>query len=115
MDRIFSSSPMNKTAALVTGKGEHYVSKKKIVTSHHANPIPTRKAPQVDLTGLRVGRLTVKGLSRDTPKRWVVRCDCGMFSLRTARAIRNPNNGTDCCEECRQFLFLKHLEKRPNQ
>lgn len=111
MDKIIASVPIDKTAALVTGKGYQYTPDKKVLTADQSFPIPTRSVAKnmPDLTGLRCGRLVVIGLARDTAKRWVVRCDCSTFTLRTAKAIRNPANGGDKCEHCRH---LDHLKER---
>lgn len=76
------------------------------------DPLPTRRVQEGtpledDLTGRRVGRLTVVGPSSKRPARWVVRCDCGVFSIRKARAIRNPENTSDCCGTCGYLAALR--------
>ncbi len=113
-------SPTNKTFACV----------------HSSTPLPTRDLPRgtVDLRGIHFGRFTVVGLSSQLrPSNssrgaaWVVRCNCGNFAHRTAKAIRNPNNSTDSCEECRRrdaearrfaqkdrFRKLSPVTRRPN-
>lgn len=100
--------PVNKTAALVTGRGVHYTPKKKIQTADQITPIPTRPVRHgVDLSGTRQGRLTVIGLAHRVKGRWVVRCDCGVYTLRTAKAISNPANNQDRCEHCRHLAQVK--------
>jgi hypothetical protein len=53
-----------------------------------------------DLTGKRRGRLTCIGMSCDFPKRWIAKCDCGFYVVRTAKALRNKKNDEDCCLAC---------------
>lgn len=62
------------------------------------------------LIGMKVGRLTCLGLSADTPKRWVVRCVCGNYLLRSAKALNNPNNAHDACDHCRHLIEIKRSE-----
>lgn len=111
--------PVNKTAGLITGRGEHWTPNKRIQTADSDTPLPVRdlrREPSKTvemaraLVGKRCGRLTVIGLSADQNKRWVVRCQCGTYTLRSAKAISNPNNKLDCCENCRHLLYLKRNE-----
>jgi hypothetical protein len=60
-----------------------------------------------DFTGHTIGRFTVIGLSRDDHSRWVVRCSCGQYELRSAKSLRNPNNTGDCCLACRHAFTIK--------
>jgi len=116
MDDIINRHPVNKQSAIVTSQGECYTPNKKIQTSDSDTPLKTAPLPQkpgrnfLDLTGVRRGRLTVIGLSADQNNRWVARCDCGTYTLRTARAIKNPANTQDRCEHCRHLAFLKREE-----
>jgi len=103
-----TACPINVTAAKVLFKGEDFTPDKKILTAHSYSPFPTRLVPKnsVDLTGESVGRLTVIGLAEKRGM-WVVRCDCGRYTMRRAKAIRNQNNTYDRCDACRHLLFLK--------
>lgn len=103
LDRVFSSAPTNAPAARVTGKGIHYepnVSQgqrdtfdvpPKIVNLD--NKSDAARSVASELIGLRRGRITVIGLAADHNKkkrsRWVVRCDCGKYEYRKAKALRN--------------------------
>ena len=62
-----------------------------------------------DLLGKKYGHFTVLGLSHQRAGRWVVRCSCGIYSFRKARAIRNGiiNKSNDSCEECRKVHHRK--------
>lgn len=110
--------PVNSTAARVMGRGEVYESGKQHGSVCQDIPLPTRKPTAaelawetfVDLSGAKFGRFTVIGLSDGIKGKWVVRCACGNYSARTSKAIRNPNNSADCCEECRHLLYLKKSE-----
>lgn len=102
--------PLNGTAARVTSKGFQYKPAKKINAAHWREPPPTKKWPDLienDLTGMKSGRFTVVGYLRDIPKRWLVRCVCGAFESRTAKAVRNPKNEEDRCQICR---YTEHLQ-----
>ncbi|GLQ96451.1 hypothetical protein [Dyella mobilis] len=104
--------PVNRVAARVIKHGVHWDTAKNIQAADQENPIEVRQyIPFKDrnLVGVKFGRLTVIGLSF-TPKRWVVRCVCGIYTLRTAKAIRNPTNADDRCEKCRQLAFLKRRD-----
>lgn len=119
LPNILTRKAVNRTAAIVTGKGTHYVPNKKIQTHDNPLPIAIRKLqpPEcdqpnfIDLTGQRVGRFTVLGLALDHKRQWVVRCDCGTYSLRRAKAIKNPDNTQDRCEHCRHLAFLQRNER----
>lgn len=66
-----------------------------------------------DLIGKRTGRLKVIGLypeRRNGPARWVVRCTCGDYELRTAHAILNPHNENDKCQRCHEKGRAKHRQ-----
>lgn len=113
-----NTTPINKTAALVIGKGFHYEPNKKVQTIESKNPLPTRDAYYQEIysptftncTGIKIGRLTVIGIYSRS-KGWVCRCDCGMYCVRRQKAILNKNNTQDRCEECRHLAFLKKDEK----
>jgi hypothetical protein len=112
LDDLHARRPIDKTAAMVLAKGESFVSKKKIVAVHRDAPIKTKPTPynSEDLTGAQFGSFTVCGLSVNHKGKWVVRCRCGRWSLRRAAAIKNPANEGDCCEECRQLVYLRRSE-----
>lgn len=115
MDDIHARVPVNRVAVWVTGPGEHFNPRKRVQTNDSEAPIETRPFTSVernaegfiDLTGRRVGRLTVLGIAREFTRQWVVRCDCGRYTTRTAKAIKNPGNTQDRCEHCRHLAFLK--------
>ena len=118
MNDIYARVPVNKIAALVTGRGEHFAPRKFAQNNDRDTPIETRPLTPVetnaqgfiDLSKRRVGRFTVLGISRDFPRQWVVRCDCGRYSTRSAKAIKNKDNGQDRCEHCRHLAQLKRSE-----
>jgi len=107
-----SRDAVSRDAALATSGGAHYVNPVKLTAPHWENQPPVRKpalkGPNIlDLTGIQFGRFTVIGMSVDAVKRWVCRCTCGDFEVRTARAIRNPQNFGDRCHKCRNVAFEK--------
>ena len=115
--RIFDGTgalPINSTAARVVAKGEHFDTKKKITQRLSVVPMPTRPFPRSgheNLTALKVGRFTVLGLHAQEKHLWVVRCVCGNYETRNARAIKNKKNDKDCCQICRQKLFLRKRDR----
>lgn len=109
---------VNGVAARVIARGKQYVPDKQVVNNDSDLPIAVRpyskaeKSAQgfIDLRGREVGRLVVVGMARDFVRQWVVRCACGRYSTRSAKAIKNPRNGNDRCEHCRYLAFLQREE-----
>lgn len=119
MKDIYDRTAINKTAALVVGAGTHYTPNKKVQTNDSDLPIETRAITKselcqpcfIDLTGSRIGRLTVIGAAREFKGSWVLRCDCGTYTTRKSKAIKNTENIQDRCEHCRHLAFLKRNEQ----
>jgi hypothetical protein len=115
-DKILASRPVNQQAARVLGKGVDYTPTKKITQRHWSSPPPTmaisdqlrRTSSFVDLTGRAFGRFKVVGMLN--AGRWLCRCSCGDYETRRHRAILNPENFGDRCENCRHLAFLKRRE-----
>lgn len=63
-----------------------------------------------DLTGVEYGELTVQGLWANGKGRWVVQCHCGRYEVRTAKAIKNPKNNKDSCDECKSRANFERTE-----
>jgi len=120
-DRIAASSPQNATAARVTGRGEHYDPVIKFNTQEHWDAPPKMKrfaaadhghGTLPNLLGIKVGRLSVLGVYDDPTQtgrglRWVVRCVCGDYELRSTKAMRNPSNNEDQCRKCDHWQRTK--------
>jgi len=108
-----NESPINKTAALVVSKGYSYETKtiksNCLFSETILKTIPTPKHPNLkDLTGDRFGRFKVIGLSADKAKRWVVRCSCGNYELRTSKCIIS-NQPDQMCIKC--YSALQAIKK----
>jgi hypothetical protein len=120
LDAVIASVPLNSTAAKVMGRGTHWEPKLGDAPHmYHADHPPQMKAPkgnELDLRGQRFGRFLVVGLStfsnQNKAAAWVVRCSCGKFECRKAKAIRNPANVDDCCRACRQLNYIKRTYSR---
>lgn len=119
LDAVIASVPLNSTAGSVTARGTHWDPKLKESNQLHQDHPPEMKRPRPggpDFTGIRFGRFRVLGLlSISNPKKpaaWVVRCACGMYETRKAKAIRNPKNVDDCCRACRRLQQLKRDYER---
>lgn len=117
-DKVISSAPLNKDAAIARdGGGASWAPEKQLESSFvrsHA-PIPVKPRDHtwmVDLTGLKVGKLTVLGVAdfadRKGPAAWVVRCVCGYYETRKAKTLRKPSYAEQAaCSECHYVAELK--------
>lgn len=96
MKDIHARRAVDRTAARVTSSGEHYEPVVGKGNAHDSDlPIATAPVPAnvKDLTGTKLGRLTVIGYhsvtryngarkNKHVRRKWVVRCDCGRYSIR---------------------------------
>ncbi|TCV66298.1 hypothetical protein [Neorhizobium sp. S3-V5DH] len=118
-DTVAPLMPFDKTASMVTGKGEHFEwSPSNLQKVHSTDPIRTRapnrdelqKPSFTDLTGKKIGRFTVLGIAADVVttngQNWVVRCVCGAYETRKSRFIKkcvagdNPGEQEPMCDAC---------------
>lgn len=103
--------PVDKIAAMTMARGVRFENNVNFDCHKHWEICPPLrkidKTCQLDFTGKVCGRFTVVGLHATIKKRWVVRCSCGNYELRTTRALRNPNNYGDRCLLCRNMAFHK--------
>lgn len=110
--------PVNRNAARVIKDGVNYSLSHKANVLYQRTPLPTQKPSKeqlnhsnfFDLTGERRGRLTVLGQLLGNARWWVCRCDCGNYTLRRAKAVKNKNNEQDRCDECRHLAYMKREE-----
>lgn len=120
-DRILTSQPVNKQAAMVAG-GQGTIWQSNFRGNPHARkwdapppcvPIPAGRLTETfeDLTGLKIGRMTIIGyLGKLNPKKkalWLARCVCGTYESRGAKAIKNAMPNADLCEDCRYLERVK--------
>jgi hypothetical protein len=114
MKRLVALAPVNALAARVVSSGTHFDPIIKPHTIAHFDVMPAVKKweglgiTDTDLTGRTFGRFKVMGYSATHKARWVVRCSCGAFELRTSKGIRNPNNNRDMCIVCRSTFYITH-------
>lgn len=110
-------TPVNQTAKRVIQKGIHYIPSKKISQAHFEIqpaiiPIPGNSPVKI---GYKFGRFTVIGGARSGNGNkcalYVVRCTCGHYEYRTAKAIFNPKNNLDMCQICRDLIYLKRFDE----
>ncbi|WP_168169281.1 hypothetical protein [Kushneria phosphatilytica] len=110
----YLGQPINKTAARVLSPGEAYTPQTRALMPRWKMPPQTRVVPSgmPNLTGMKRGRMTVIGLLADESKKakWVVRCVCGWYETRSSKAIRNPKNMQERCQECRHLAYLQRNE-----
>lgn len=114
-EKLPATTPLNKTAAkVVSQRGDHYNPDVNYSGHWHADApprmrkIPARSKAAAKMIGHRTGRLKVVGLYAGKTSKWVVRCSCGDYELRTARALRNPHNKNDKCQNCHHLGRVKH-------
>lgn len=113
-DRLASSTPLNKQAAVdYNATGEQPSCKASgghvLLAPPRMRPVPT-VSTFVDLTGRRFGSLAVIGLKAIEPEdgkwaetRWVCRCTCGNYTLRRADKLsKKPADADERCPECDQ-------------
>lgn len=110
-DRIATSAPVNKQAALSTAKGgDSWKPMREYHEPRSETPFPMKSPAfsERDLTGMKLGRLTVIGKFANTKKshkgRWVVQCVCGIYTIRRGEVLTDSRNSS--CEECRYVEWL---------
>lgn len=121
-DKIATSAPVNRTAAMQTASGDAWVPTINILDWYPDQPKlanidrAARLNPEFkDFTGMKFGFLTVLGLmdkkSDNTPASWVCRCVCGSFCTRRAKSIKNGiargNTFIDRCGMCQYQARLR--------
>lgn len=120
-DKLAVCSPLDRTAAVVTSQSTSPPAdgaKPAPGQARWDTPPPLKRVArdQVDLTGRACGFLSVVGylgaLNKQAGGRWLVRCRCGYYEARSARALTNPINGADACVECRHHERLKQRERK---
>lgn len=103
-DKIITSTPVNRMAAIQTSSGE--VGYRNFsdgrVTRWDAPPICQPKPLNaISLEGTRFGRMVVVSYysKNPNPKKealWLCRCACGTYEARKAAQIRRPGNDGMC-------------------
>ncbi|MDK8188154.1 MULTISPECIES: hypothetical protein [Sphingomonas] len=112
-----TSQPVDRVAARVIGSGVQFSPNNRVPSGdfYHAivppdfSPIP-RIAGWEDFRGQRFNRLVVVGwLGRKKGKKgkWSVRCDCGMYEVRTTPALKHGEPMQMQCVECEYLEKVK--------
>lgn len=110
--------PINRVAARVLQRGEHWTPTNQTQNIESDNPFPVVPEGMIgennlhslpNLTGIQRGRLIAFGFSVEYG-RWSCRCQCGRYVLRSTRAMNNDKNVADACSQCRELMFLKREE-----
>lgn len=109
IERIIKSVPIDRTAGQVVSRGEQYRQPDFDAFLSDVRPATKPLPPNSpNVVGARFGRLQVVGLSADFHKRWVVRCSCSYYAIRTLTALRKGKG--DCalmCDKCAHLEGLK--------
>jgi hypothetical protein len=106
LDRVMSSTPADKKAALVTGPGVHWEPQRPEgwPANSYEGPPKLRRVPDwvEDLTGHRYREMAVVGLIKAEAwtkwSLWLVRCRCGAWEDRTGAAVALRHGGR--CWRC---------------
>jgi hypothetical protein len=113
-DRIITSVPLNRTAALVTGRGTHWEPEPGIygpddVVSDTPLPIKTLKSFETNLTNQKTLRLLVVGAHALLSRTWVVRCTCSLYELRTTEDLTKHKDSihSSMCKRCQYVEEIK--------
>lgn len=111
---IANARPIDRAAALVVGRGEHWTHVGNPDSVVSDTPLPIRDLPWNAVgmgnvrPGVRRGMLVVVGFSASVSGRWVCRCDCGRYVLRKTRALRTDRIDVyDGCDSCSKVKFMR--------
>lgn len=112
--KLGCETPIDAVAARVTSRGEHFEYQVHPSVQDSDVPLlmraPTRAqimSPTFeDLSDRRLGRLRVLGISADRKARWVCKCLCGKYTLRTAAAIKAAADDA-ACSQCYLLAVAK--------
>lgn len=123
MEKIYSSTPINRTAKNVISKGIHYESGK-LSKKHWDSPKEIKDTSKInninfeDLTGKKFGKFIVFGKlkkrkSSISPAPWLLKCNCGKYVGKYAYFIKkNLENEFACCDECQDLILLKRNHEK---
>lgn len=112
---------------VVYAKGDHY--DPKIKSDKHlysTDALPIRSLDNLpykikndpnfsDLSGLKIGYFTVMGLLKCAHfDKWVLRCSCGNYEIRTAKTLKKITDKADQnrCQSCLDLERLRNLDYR---
>jgi hypothetical protein len=104
-------TPLNKTAAMVSGEGEDYEFELHMGGRWYSKtPIPTKFFHNKlhNLTGKKIGSLTVVGYlghrkaGSNMLSKWLVRCVCGWYTIRNGHKLKKKikKGESDECIYC---------------
>lgn len=132
-DAVAPLHPSDKVAGRVAARGEHFEWSPAPHHTHSADPIAVRRPSEgelkqasfVDLTGVKVARLTVIGIAAEIVSgngtNWVVRCVCGSYETRKAKFIKacaagnNPGEDEPMCDWCNKTRKLQRGIHHPKK
>ena len=112
-DALAASAPLDRQASVVRdGSGEGWEGRVPAFVDHwKAPPAPLCAKPEEipDLTGRRIGRLTVVRFHRrKNGGQWLVRCDCGDYEVRRSSVITDFKGTLEaCCHACDWLRLIK--------
>lgn len=108
-------SPVDKTAAIVVGKGVHYDPNMVHQFEHYINPPATLQftgPKDQDMAGRKYGFMSVVGYlgKRGRGALWLVKCKCGMYEVRRSKSIKKASP-RDKCQACHHLDHIKNHYK----
>lgn len=107
--------PVNKLATTVTSPSSQpdITIPKELLREHWDVMPPTKALPLRDrgfknMMGVKFGRFTVVGLSAQNMLKWVVRCACGVYEIRSNDAVKRGAKNSRCC----RCVYTLRLQKQ---
>jgi hypothetical protein len=117
-DTIAAAAPLDRQASVIRdGSGDLWEAKIGEHVPHwSAPPLPECAKPEAaeDLEGRPIGRMVVvryHGGGRVNGSRWLCRCACGDYELRSSKAIKRNANPEHGCAKCDKLTYLLGLDR----
>lgn len=105
--------PVNSTAARVVARGESFAYRQLETEICSSVPLPMKDSGEYDdLSGRKLGRLKVLGRYDANKNRWVCKCLCGNYCVRSAIAIAKQAPDAACAQCYLQAVSRRHEYER---
>lgn len=103
--------PLNRAAAMAAAKAPDQAKVLHFKSIVSRDPIPWKNTPNTIKcrAGAKWGTMTCLGFyerHKPTYHRWVCRCSCGVYAIRTGAAILRAAM-KDCCPRCQETRYLQ--------
>ncbi len=113
---IATDRPANRTAAVVLQKGQHFEHRPDDNIFDAPLPVLGYTGPtEFCLIGERFFRFKVVGyLGKNSRKcgKWLLRCDCGKYTVRSGKIIKTLDEEHGKCGHCQELEYIKSEKHR---